>query len=57
MKCDNCGSYQLMTIDSRKDCRLRPKTIRRRRVCKPCGNRFTTYEITLDDLIKLENMK
>ena len=42
MRCPKCGSIDDKVIDSRtgKD----GTSIRRRRVCLSCGNRFTTYE-------------
>ena len=40
MKCPYCGSSDSRVIDTR-DAR---DAIRRRRVCKDCGQRFTTYE-------------
>jgi transcriptional repressor NrdR len=40
MKCPYCGSSASRVIDTR-DAR---DAIRRRRVCKDCGQRFTTYE-------------
>lgn len=40
MMCPSCGSESLKVIDSRKT----TDSIRRRRRCKDCGERFTTYE-------------
>lgn len=40
MRCPYCGSAASRVIDTR-DAR---NAIRRRRVCKDCGQRFTTYE-------------
>ena len=42
MKCPKCGSMETKVIDSRvvDD----GQTIRRRRECEFCGNRFTTFE-------------
>ena len=42
MKCRNCGSLESKVLDSRQsDDGL---SIRRRRECINCGERFTTYE-------------
>ena len=49
MLCD-CGGYTEV-----KDSRLTGKnTIRRRRYCKVCSERFTTYEIHEDDMKREE---
>ena len=42
MKCPNCGNDDDKVIDSRP---TENSSIRRRRECKVCGRRFTTYEI------------
>jgi transcriptional repressor NrdR len=42
MKCHYCGSCQTIVIDSRNT--ENGDAIRRRRECKDCGQRFTTYE-------------
>lgn len=44
MKCPKCGFGDSAVVDSRpiKNAGL---SIRRRRECLRCGNRFTTYEI------------
>ena len=46
MKCPNCKSLNVFTIDSRsmKD------TQKRRRSCNGCGHRFTTYEHTKQEI-------
>lgn len=44
MKCQYCGSCQNIVIDSRDT--ENGGAIRRRRECKSCGQRFTTYERT-----------
>jgi len=41
LKCPFCGSTDLRVTDTRDS----PKGLRRRRQCKTCGKRFTTYEI------------
>lgn len=52
MKCPYCRSKKVMVIDKRnKD----EKTIRRRRECRACNKRFTTYErIELIPLVVLK---
>ncbi len=42
MKCRNCGNLETIVIDSRIIEKW--KTIRRRRECESCKNRFTTFE-------------
>ena len=42
MKCPYCGAKRDSVIDSRAT--KASKSIRRRRECLKCGNRFTTYE-------------
>lgn len=42
-KCPKCGSYDSRTIDSRPG---NDGTIRRRRVCDNCLQRYSTIEIT-----------
>ncbi len=42
MRCPYCGTSRDKVIDSRST--KRGKSIRRRRECLKCGNRFTTYE-------------
>ncbi len=44
--CSFCGSQHTKTTDTRWVSNRR----RRRRVCKSCGKRFTTYEITAEQL-------
>ena len=54
MKCPQCGSDNNYVIDSR------PSTeygVRRRRECNECGKRFTTYEITLAEKAKYEQIR
>ncbi|MFB6203859.1 MAG: transcriptional regulator NrdR [Candidatus Nanohaloarchaea archaeon] len=40
MKCIYCDEGATKVVDTREDC----ERIRRRRECKECGRRFTTYE-------------
>ena len=44
MKCPVCGSNQSLVIDSRPE--GIDSTTRRRRECKDCGCKYTTYEMT-----------
>ncbi len=47
MNCPNCGGQELGVIDSRS----LDEVVRRRRKCRACGARFTTYErIHLHDI-------
>ena len=48
--CSKCGSINLYVCDSRKDC----GRIRRRKKCKDCGYRFTTYEIPASEFAKID---
>ncbi len=41
MKCPYCGNHKTQVIDTTHDAR---GGIRRRRVCKDCGRRFSSYE-------------
>ena len=42
MKCPKCGCWKMRTIDTR----ITPENYtRRRKVCRDCGERLTTYEI------------
>ncbi len=41
ISCPKCGQTQSIVIDSRPG---KDNSIRRRRECEWCGNRFTTYE-------------
>ena len=42
MKCPNCGNKDTRVVDSRPSDNY--ESIRRRRVCAACGNKFSTYE-------------
>ncbi|MCH2144481.1 MAG: transcriptional regulator NrdR [Phycisphaerales bacterium] len=44
MRCPYCGHYDSKVIDSRSSDREGGSSIRRRRECKSCETRFTTYE-------------
>jgi len=57
MKCPECGNFKLMVIDSRYKKAI--NGIRRRRICKLCKSRFTSYEFLdiklnaiLNDMVK-----
>jgi len=52
MLCPNCKSFKTKVIDKRNT--GENKIIRRRRECKKCKNRFTTYERALLDLIVIK---
>src|SRR6185295_13920037 len=50
MRCPKCGGQDDKVIDSRAS--REGATIRRRRECIACGNRFTTYEeVERDELM------
>lgn len=49
LECDKCGSDQIKVYNSRETMGIRW----RGRECMDCGNRFTTYEISKEDLDKL----
>lgn len=58
MKCPKCGATQLGDKKGVLETRHGERSIRRRRLCKNCGKRFTTREYTcqdLEDLILLRN--
>ena len=51
--CKNCGSKKFETVDSRgNSC-----SIRRRKKCINCGERFTTYEIDENDFAYFQNFE
>lgn len=45
MQCGECGSFKTTVCDSRATTIFETSAVRRRRVCKSCGHRFTTFEI------------
>ena len=49
MKCPKCGSAEYKVIDSR----ITEETVRRRRECLKCGNRWSTAEISIDEYRRL----
>jgi transcriptional repressor NrdR len=44
VKCPYCGNSESRVIDSRETDTRSGGSIRRRRVCSACGQRYTTYE-------------
>lgn len=54
MVCQLCGSRKFSVIDSRHN---EDGTVRRRRICKKCGTRFTTFEITMDEYFTLRKIE
>lgn len=42
MRCPKCGGNEDGVVDSRES--ISGETVRRRRMCRVCGHRFTTYE-------------
>lgn len=53
MKCPYCGGIKnmaLQTIDTQSG------RVRRRRLCESCGERFTTYEVYVEDIKQQEEM-
>jgi transcriptional regulator NrdR family protein len=53
MQCEHCKSTKSTVTDSRAS----GDTIRRRRECLGCGQRFTTYELTGDGLAAFKATK
>jgi transcriptional regulator NrdR family protein len=47
----------MQTKDSRPTEVAGAPTVRRRRFCTVCGHRVTTYELTVEDSTKLEQMR
>lgn len=48
LSCPDCGSKEFSVVDSRPGVFADQGTVTRRRVCKNCGNRVATYEVTVD---------
>lgn len=48
--CPSCGAERTMCIDTRKS----GLQLRRVRICPACGKRCTTYEVTADDLKRVQ---
>jgi transcriptional regulator NrdR family protein len=51
LRCPACGSDDLVVRDSRAHGR---HNWRRRRACRPCGARFTTYELSEAEMVRYE---
>lgn len=45
-RCPHCGDQAVRVVDSRPLEASPEQIIRRRRVCRSCGQRWSTYEIT-----------
>lgn len=54
MVCQLCGSNKTSVIDSRHN---EDGTVRRRRICKKCGTRFTTFEVVMDEYYMLRKLE
>lgn len=48
MRCPFCGSYQTIVLDSRQHEQFNRRY--RRYYCSDCGKRFTSYEVTKEEL-------
>ena len=57
MQCPICSSNDIKVIDSRQNKCETIKLIRRRRQCRRCGYRYTTYELTEECLQQLVMIK
>ena len=53
MKCPNCGSTNYTVVDSR----VTGETIRRRRECGECHNRWTTAELEFNRYVQLRKLE
>lgn len=51
MDCIKCGSHQVRVIDTRAHGK---RQIYRRRVCMTCGKRWSTIELPVSDLRRIE---
>jgi transcriptional regulator NrdR family protein len=56
MKCANakCNFHDTDVVDSRKSEIYGADTVRRRRICRKCKNKFTTYEISFPQIINIK---
>lgn len=52
MKCPQCKTGSAWVMGSRE----KDGAVRRRRICKKCGYRFTTSEIRVDELKRIALM-
>ena len=55
--CPACGGPRLGVTDSRVSSKFDKPTLRRRRLCVDCDHRWTTYEVTEEDLSQWGNQK
>jgi len=54
--CEHCLSERsVLVTDTRQSEKFSGAVLRRRR-CSNCGHRFTTYEVRVDDLEKIEQI-
>lgn len=53
--CVSCGAPKVSVIDSRPD--ETGAYIRRKRVCRACGHRWTTYEVSAERMAELEGLR
>ena len=54
MRCPKCEAKQTRVTDSRV---IESNIVFRRRRCKECGYRFTSYELTAKEKAKIEQAK
>ncbi|HSN66713.1 MAG TPA: hypothetical protein VLS94_08735, partial [Fusibacter sp.] len=52
MVCPKCGSYNIMVASTRT---TKENTLRRRRNCE-CGNKWTTFELSSDEMKRIRKM-
>ena len=53
--CRECGGKTFVT-DSREGTAFEMKSVRRRRKCEDCEQRFTTFEVHDDDLAQVDRI-
>ena len=53
-KCPSCGLRESGVVDSRPSFFREIPAVQRKRVCEFCGARYATFEITLQDLTRIE---
>lgn len=49
-KCRTCGSHMTSIVDSRSSIFLDRAVVRRRHICRGCGEKWTTFQLRTDDL-------